>query len=745
MWTAVVCLVCSGTAHSQIQSLQEFADQIAHCTPPPAATETESNSTAATSADAFNNNRDQLPDDAVVLSADSANSDPDDPEQIILNGTINIRHQDDEITAENARFNTRDQTAVIDGEVTYQTEGLEVNSSNATLDVEDGTLELGESGYSLNNADLISRGRAKKINRNEEGNLRLKDATYTSCPAGDNGWLISSDSIRLNPDSGIGTARNVTLRFKDVPIFYAPFFSFPISNQRKTGFLAPRFDQNEKTGLEYRQPFYWNIRPDTDATFTVRTMSDRGIQLQSEFRHLNEIGSWILNQEFIATDRRFITDESRHYTRLRHLGSLSSRWTTSVDINNVSDREYFEDLGDTLKIASITHLERRGDITYTAENYYFRARLLSYQTVDEAIEPDERPYKQLPQLVFDYQKSFDGTGLNATLDTEAVFFDRDDSVRGTRIDIRPRLEWNIHRTAWYSSVAGSVRQTNYELRGLSSQDRTVPVFSTEAGLFFDRPNADGGLLTLEPRFYYLYARRTDQDEIPVFDTAALDFNFSQLFRENSFSGADRINDANQLTLAFSSRRLNSNGRETFQASLGQILYFQDRTVVLPGESIETSSSSDTVAELEIELNEYWSGSSALQWDPNTTTTERSSASIRYRDGSDRLINIGHRFIRDTGEFVNASFAWPVKDNWRISAGWTYSLDEDTSIESVLGVEYEDCCWAFRTAARRYITDDGDDHNNSFFFQLVLKGLAPVGQNVTTVLREAVGGFTARDR
>jgi len=135
----------------------------------------------------------------------------------------------------------------------------------------------------------------------------------------------------------------------------------------------------------------------------------------------------------------------------------------------------------------------------------------------------------------------------------------------------------------------------------------------------------------------------------------------------------------------------------------------------------------------------------LQWDPNTTTTERSSASIRYRDGSDRLINIGHRFIRDTGEFVNASFAWPVKDNWRISAGWTYSLDEDTSIESVLGVEYEDCCWAFRTAARRYITDDGDDHNNSFFFQLVLKGLAPVGQNVTTVLREAVGGFTARDR
>lgn len=741
-----MCLVCSGTAHSQIQTLQQYAEQIAHCTPPPqAATTADSTSTAVVITDAPGENQTELSDNAVVLSADSANSDPDDPEQIILNGTITIRHQDGEINAENARFDTRNQTATIDGEVTYQSRGLQVNSSDARLDVESGTFDLGESGYSLGNEERISRGRAETINRNEEGNLKLRNATYTSCPQGDNGWLLSSDNIRLNPDKGFGTARNVTLRFKDVPIFYAPYFSFPVGNQRKTGFLAPRIDQNEKTGFEYRQPFYWNIKPDTDATFTVRTMSDRGVQLQSELRHLNRIGSWTLNQEFIATDRRHTSDESRHFTRLQHLGSLSSRWSTSVDINNVSDRDYFEDLGDTLKIASITHLERRGDITYAAENYSFRARLLSYQTVDASIEPDDRPYRQLPQLKFDYQKSIANTGLDATLNTEAVFFDRDDSVRGTRVDIKPRLEWNIRKSAWYSTVAGSIRQTNYDLRGLSSQNRTVPVFSTEAGLFFDRPNSDGSLLTLEPRFYYLYARRTNQDQIPVFDTAALDFNFSQLFRENSFSGADRINDANQLTLAMSSRRLNSEGRETFQASLGQILYFDDRTVVLPGDSIETSSSSDTVAELELEINEYWSGSSALQWDPNTSTTERSSASIRYRDGSDRLINIGHRFIRDTGEFVNASFAWPVNDNWRISAGWSYSLDDDISIESVLGVEYDDCCWAFRTAARRYITDDGDDHNNSIFFQLVLKGLAPVGQNVTEVLREAVGGYTARDR
>ncbi len=685
---------------------------------------------------------DQLKD-AVILSADSANSDPNDPEQVVLNGTISIRHQQGAISAENARFDTRTNVATIDGEMKYESAGLQVSSSDAKLDVKNDTFELGESGYELDNDGIVSRGRAQRINRNQQGNLRLKDATYTSCPEGDNGWLISADNIRLNPDKGIGTAQDITLRFKDVPIFYAPWFSFPINNQRKTGFLTPRFDQNDKTGLEYRQPFYWNIRPDTDATFTMRTMSDRGVQLQSELRHLNRIGAWTLNHEFMGNDNRFSPGVNRHYTRLRHAGGLSNGWTTSIDLNNVSDKDYFEDLGDTLNIAGITHLERRGDLTYTAENFDFRARLLSYQTIDETIEPDQRPYQQLPQFTFNYRKSLPDKELDATLNTELVYFDRDNSVNGARLDIKPRLEWNKHRKAWYSTVAGSIRHTHYDLSELPSLSRTVPIFSTEVGMYFDRLHeADGSLLTLEPRLYYLYAKRTEQDQLPVFDTGALDFNFSQLFRENRFSGADRVNDANQLTLALSSRRINSQGREKFQASLGQILYFDDRTVTLPDDTPETSSTSDLVGELKLEFDQNWSGSTAIQWNPTTATTERSSASISYRDGTDRLVNIGHRYLRDDGEFVSASFAWPIKNNWRIASGWNYSLDDNRSIETVLGLEYEDCCWAFRTAARRYITDDGRDHNTAYFFQLVLKGLAPVGQNVTEVLSESVGGYTS---
>ena len=683
--------------------------------------------------------------DSVELSADSAESDPLNPEQILLNGTIAIKNRDGALKAENARFNPTTNIATVDGKLTYESAGLQVDSSDATIDVKQGTFDIGESGYEVTNGNVVSQGRASGIKRNKSGELKLSEATYTSCPPGDNGWLISAESIKLDPDRGVGFARNITLRFKDVPIFYAPAFSFPISNQRKSGFLAPRFDRNDQTGLEIRQPYYWNIRPNWDATFVLRAMTERGLQIQSELRHLNRIGIWSLNHEFISNDDRFEPGVDRTFTRFRHSGGFSNRWSTRIDISDVSDSDYFDDLGDTLSVASITHLDRVADLTYTAPNYEFRTRFQSYQTVVEDIAPEDLPFQKLPQLTLDYRKPLGTRGLVSELDSELVFFERNNSVTGTRLDVAPRLEWNINRVAWFSSIAASVRHTRYDLSS-STDTRTVPVLSADVGTFLDRFNeSDGSLFTLEPRVFYLFARRTDQDQLPVFDTAALDFNFSQLFRENQFSGADRFNDANQLSFAVSSRLIQRDGREKFRAAVGQIFYFQDRLVTLPDGEPDLTSSSDLVGEVELQFNRRWSGDSTIQWDPNTSSTDRSSTQISYRDGADRVANLGHRLISDEGEFLHASVAWPIRDRWRLATAWNFSLDDEQSIETVLGLEYQSCCWAFRAAARRFITDNGDENTNAFFFQLVLKGLAPLGQNVTDVLREAIGGYSSPDR
>ena len=207
---------------------------------------------------------------------------------------------------------------------------------------------MGESGYEIESGDVVARGRAEQIKRDTKGRLNLDDATYSSCPPGNNGWRLFADNIQLDADKGVGVARNVTLRFKSVPILYTPAISFPISDKRKTGFLPPRFDQSDQTGFEYRQPYYWNIRPNLDATFVLRTMTDRGLQLQSELRYLNRIGSWSLNYETIETDRRFSSSDARRFARFQHQGNPTDRWTTEIDLNYVSDKDYFEDLGDTL-------------------------------------------------------------------------------------------------------------------------------------------------------------------------------------------------------------------------------------------------------------------------------------------------------------------------------------------------------------------------------------------------------------
>lgn len=685
--------------------------------------------------------------DNIELSADSARSSDADVNIIELDGTILIRHMDGEVQAESATYNTQTGVANVLGELSFVSQGLRLSGSRAQLGLNEGVFEVGPSGYEFSASGLRSHGEAGSITRSLDGKVRLEDASYSSCPPGDNGWRLRTSSLVLDRVEGVGTARDVSLRFKGVPIFYTPVFSFPISDRRKTGFLLPRFDQSDQTGLEYRQPFYWNIAPNWDATFLGRSMTDRGFQLQTEVRHLNRIGLWTLNHEYLGNDDRFDSSRSRQFARLRQQGRINDQWSSEIDVANVSDPEYFEDLGDNLNTASITHLQRLAELRYRSDNLAFTTRLLSYQTVDTNIAADERPYQMLPRLSVRYHHPARWRGIETSLESDLTFFERENSVTGTRLDLAPRVEWNVSRSGWFSSLATTWRLTRYDLNNTSGTDidrsaiRKVPIVSADAGLYLDRELASGSTISLEPRAFYLYAQRRDQSRLPLFDTAALDFTFSQLFRENRFSGADRINDANQLSLALSSRLIDgSTRRERMHGSIGQIFYFDDRTVTLDGSEPADDNISDLVAEVSGNINRHWSATSNLQWNPNTGDTERSSVQLSYRLADDRLFNFGHRFLDGSGEFLNSSLYWPIGRRWKIATGWNYSLDEDTSIENVLGLEYESCCWAFRFASRRFITDDGDDSNTSYFFQLVLKGLAPVGQNVSEVLREGIGGY-----
>lgn len=669
---------------------------------------------------------------------------------VTLEGNTRIEYQNRVLDAENASYNRETGEVLIDGEVKYESNGILLSTRDANFNLLDSTFKTGQSDYQINLGEQRATGQASSLETTTDGQFRLNNATYSTCPPGDLSWFIKAEDIFLNNETGVGTANRISLVFKGVPILAIPTFSFPISQQRKTGFLSPSLARSESTGIELRTPWYWNIRPNLDATLTPRLMSRRGVQLQSQWRYLNKQGFWQLDSEILRDDDSSAIQRRRNFTRLRHNGSFGDRWVTELDASEVSDPDYFEDLGDSLQVISISHLERRADLRYTDGKYSFLARAQSYQTVDQTIATQDRPYRKLPQLLFNADWPNLRYGLEADFDAELVYFDRSSSVTGSRLDLYPRLSWPINRTAWYVNPSITTRFTQYRLNNAgegnpSDIDRAYSTASLEAGLFLDRPvNNRGKIQTLEPRLFLLRVPFENQDLIPIFDSVPLDFNFSQLFRENRFSGSDRIADANQLSMALTTRLIDlPSGREQLLASIGQIAYFDDRRVTVDGQ-VDGDKYSDFVAEIDADLDNDWRFRTTLQWDPDENLTVRSSALLTYRPDENRLVNIGHRRV-NTGssaetEQLDFSILWPIYDRWRIAGRWNYSIAGDTSIESLVGIEYQDCCWSFRVAARRYISDDGSDHETNYYLQLVLKGLAPLGEDIGELLEAGVLGY-----
>lgn len=683
----------------------------------------------------------------IDASADSVSSENGIFELI---GESTISYQGQQIRADSARYDSNTGIVNIEGELSYATPEYRIESNDATIDLEKSTFDSKESSYVLSLDGRIAQGRASRLERDSKQRVKLWDATYSACPPDDEAWNIKASKIRLDTVEGIGTAKNITLHFKGVPILYAPAFSFPINDKRKSGFLAPSFRQADNTGFEILIPWYWNIAPNLDATLTPRYMTQWGTQIQSEFRYKNEIGDWKLNTEYLYESDN---SRARRFTRFRHRGQLSDNWSSLIDASFVTDKDYFSDFGDSLNIASITHLDRRGEIRYRDNQNDFLVRVQRYQTVDKDIPAEDRPYLRLPQITWNSVLPRSRFGFKTNIASELVYFDRNDSVTGYRADIHPSVSLPLSSDSWFFKPTAGWRYTRYQLQDLKYAEsdsivdtkitRSLPYGSFDGGLFFDRHIDDkGSVQTLEPRIYYLRAKYEDQDNIPVFDSGELDFNFSQLFRENRFSGADRVADANQLTTAITTRFIDGpSGREQLRASIGQILYFEDRRVFLEEDTRERRGSSDIVGEVSAELKNDWVVKSGMQWNPYNSTTVRSSIQLSYRPDDGRLFNMGHRRIEDTTEQVDFSGIWPITDRWKASGRWNYSLDSNKSIETTFGIEYDSCCWAFRVATRRYISDNGLDHETNYFVELILKGLAPVGDNVGALLESGVLGYS----
>lgn len=630
-----------------------------------------------------------------------------------FSGDVEFAQGDRSLNANETLIDQQKQTLTALGEIRYQDGQITVDSDSLEADMVSDQATLKSAQYQLHGQQ--GRGEAHNLKIDAERQLSLERASYTACPPGDKSWEVRAESIEIDTENEWATTRNATVRLFDVPVMYLPYFSYPIGNQRHSGFLFPSISTSTSNGIDIETPYYWNIAPNYDATITPRLMTRRGLQLQNEFRYLVDEHEGELNFDFMTRDRVF--DGKRYMLNWSHQGSWQRHWRLDTDYSRISDDNYFNDLGDRIGKESENRLLQQGTVGYHTSNWYSRLRVQDFQVLGNT----EDPHTILPQLSFVGDWDLPWQQMSAGVSAELSNFAHGDSQFHTaqRYHIEPSINLPYSVPAGYLNANMAMLMTYYNQDGGTGQQedyqdgtfsRTMPRLSVDAGLNFERESLliyKGYTQTLEPRVKYLYIPYRNQDEIGLYDTDYLQQDYWGLFRDQRFSGLDRIADANQLTVGVSSRFLSPNNVETLRLSIGQIFYFDpSRVTLLRDSDVSENTSSALAFEGDGHFADDWYVHLGLQIDTSERETRKANAAIEWRPELRKLIQLNYRYsvadetmISDVNQ-IGSKVAWPIKDNISAVGSYYYDTELNRSIENYFGVQYDACCWAIRLTYRR---------------------------------------------
>jgi LPS-assembly protein len=759
LWQAAACTwlgVSSTPAHAQTPQQPDQAQA-----PAPSAARSAPSATSSRPASRNLLDADHCAIDAIVdpRIEELLQSDPADPRIDVtsdtgdlsragdasLSGNVQIRVGQRLLLADEARIDSEKRSIELNGNVEYLDPQMRVRGKGGRFQ------EGGRGNFTGAEFELLDssvRGAARNADVTESGHIRLEGVRYTACPPGNEDWSLAAGAIEIDQKNLIGTGRDVKIEFLGLPLFYTPWITFPVGDQRKSGLLFPTIGSGSRTGTQIAVPYYWNLAPNYDATLTTRWYSSRGLRLDPELRYLNDHTRSQLNVEYLVNDDE--TGDARSVVELRHVTRLAPRTRLLIDATNVSDNDYFEDFGVGFEGTSVSFVDRYIDLRHDTTSWNFNARAQGFQVIDDTLATEDEPYRILPQLTALGRWPGLVGGLAGSVFAEATNFQRDVGPQGVRVDAQPALEWRVDGHGAFFAAGGAYRYTQYLLDDVApgaddSPSRSLPSASLDTGFTLERASGSRSdrIQTLEPRLLYLYVPHKNQDDLPVFDTGIPDLNLVQLFRTNRYVGPDRVGDANQVSVGVTTRLLDAGrGRQFLSATLGQAYYFEDPRVRLPGEPVRDRSSSDVVAELELAAFKHWNARFAYQWNPDETQGERSETFVQYKPAPGRVLNAGYRFRRDLLEQVDVSGAWPVTPQWRGFVRWVYSLQEEKTLDQFLGVEYRSCCWALRVVTRRFVSSRTGDAETSIGLQLELNGLSSVGVDNEAFLREAIRGYSS---
>lgn len=696
-----------------------------------------------------------------VISADSDQTEYDPKtDTATFTGHVVVRQGEREIKADEIQIQNKRTVKALGG-IDYTDPIVHILGSGGDYSATGGA-NFKDAQFQL--LQRSARGAAQTMSLTPEGILNLRDVTFTTCPANDESWKLKATDIKLDTVKKEGEARDAKINFMGVPIMYLPYVTFPLGDERKSGFLFPTLGSSSRGGVMLSVPYYWNIAPNMDFTAEPIGYSRRGIDIGGDFRYLEARSKGELLWHYLPDDPVF--GGSRSDVRLRNSADLADNLRFVIDAENVSDPQYFQDFSQGPEGTSTAFVERRATFSYRDDHWRIDGEAQHYETIDNTLTEVNRPYARVPSITASGDFGWGPDSLfRYGFDSEIVHFDRDVAnlegncstaaalnppgihvspcVTGWRMDVMPAVSFNLTDPGYFFRPALAYRFTQYELNNTLLQEnrtpsRALPIASVDAGVLFERDLGAAGnrRLTLEPRAMYLYAPYRNQNDIPIFDTALPDLVPVELFRTNRYVGADRVSDADQLAMGLTSRLLDGhNGRQFVAVTIGQIYYFETPRVTLPYEAPQSGARSNFVTQLAINAFQNWNSNLSLQWNPQASQFERADVNIQYRPAADKVVNLAYRFERGTihpasqcniidatgnlntqltaaqysqagicgFEQVELSGAWPIAGRWNVFAREVYSLQDKQPLESFAGFEYGSCCWRVRFGARRYIS------------------------------------------
>ena len=651
-------------------------------------------------------------------------------------GAVRVSKGDQQLRTEAIFYDPISQRIEIPVWLHYRDAVIDIEADQARVDLAGASGEFSAVRYRLAGSD--GSGSAGSVWLTDVDQVRLHDFSFTTCDPQRPDWQLIARDVSLDLEAGVGVARGARLLFYGVPLLATPYLSFPLTDQRKTGFLYPNLGYSSGDGFDISVPWYWNIAPHRDATFTPRWIEKRGVMLDSEFRFLGQRQAGQVNVAVLPDDRRRQAD--RYFGRFDHRiglnGPFTQTWQLDTALRHASDEAYFFDLGSGLEDSAVQFLRSSTELRGSGQDWRLSLLADSFQVLDSGVLADSRPYRRLPRLQYWLNRPLSlplsqaaSLPLRLRLDSELVNFERRDRVTGARLDLLPRLSVDWSGAAWFVRPELGFRSTAYRLsNGQHNPSRHLPLASVDAGLFFDRPLDDGGTQTLAPRLFYLWVPHRDQSDLPVFDTAPLTFGLSQLFASNRFSGPDRQSDANQLAIALTTSRLApGTARTVFDLSAGQIFYFEDRRVQLPGQPIDQRAQSATVLDGQWFPSERWQLGAGLQYDPSLNHIEQAEFRLGFQGRDQRQLALGYRYRRDRIDQVDARFRYPIGESVQLIGRVNYSFEDQDALELLGGIEYESCCWALTLTLREYVRDRQSEKRTAVFLVLHLKGLGSLGR------------------